>query len=237
MKPLIAVVLFLTSLVVGLGTLLSVKSTHEYQRAVLLDAKYEETVAPKLAKTEVRSVYPRSLIAGGVRSVEEFHVLVAKDPVLSAWFQQFNWNAARTCTLPKGRYFVTEREGNVIVWSKLPIEKGEQSCITDGVTSILVKCGNEVQFSNQETGDATLPPIEFTAPHYEEIEVPKLTPAVTTSVNGAPVPTVSVPVHHWLGFVDGGIVAGGIIPILHNHSPEPPPQHCTDPIEFGLSCD
>lgn len=215
----------LTGTVVALGFIASINRDHEYQRAVRLDVKYE-LAKPVKERLVVRKVYPHSLIPGGINSVEEFEQIVNRDGVLRDFYSGINSAHLRPCVLPKGRYFVTEREGNRITWSQHPIEKGEQSCLTDGVRTILTKCGNEVLFSTQDTGES-IPPNEIEGPHYEEIEVPKFTPTQETVQRhvGAGLPPIK------------RTDFGGIIPVvLFNHKPEPPPQRCNDMIEFGRDC-
>lgn len=212
--------LVLTGVVIGLATLCGVQRTHEFERAVKLDTVYASTVSAK--RLEVRKVYPHSLIPGGVRSVEELRIKVSQNVRLSDWYSEFDFTHAVPCRLPAGRYFVTYDDGQKISWSRTTVEKGEQSCITDGKRSILTKCGNEVLFSTQDI-DNNEPPYEIEAPVYEEIEVPKLSTGTQLLSRTQP--------------AQSGEKFFGIVPIVWgNHNPQPSEPVCTDPIEFGKSC-
>lgn len=98
----------------------------------------------------IRKVYPHSLIPGGIDGRDDFQHKVQRDPLVREFFRGFDVAHARTCILPKGRFFVTVREAETISWSTRPIEKGEQGCLTDGTRTVLLKCGNEVSFTPQD---------------------------------------------------------------------------------------
>lgn len=215
--------LVLTGVVIGLATLCGVQRTHEFERAVKLDTVYASTeIAAK--RLEVRKVYPHSLIPGGVRNIDELKWRITQDPSLADWYRGFNWGTARTCVLQPGRFFVTTRNTEHIGWSSQPVERGGQSCITDGTRTILTKCGNEVLIAQETTDEANFPPYEIEAPVYEEIEVPRLTPSVGTTPIEFGRPETSV-THSWFA-----------APVWGVHNPQPSEPVCADPIEFGKSC-
>lgn len=215
--------LVLTGLVVGLATLCGIQKQHEFKRAVKLDTVYASEQA-HATKIEIRKVYPHSLIPGGVRGIYELRLRIQSDPILSRYYEGFSWADARSCMLPTGRYFVSVRSESEITWSKTPIERGGQNCITDGTRTILTKCGNEVLVS-QETTDENqdFPPYEIEAPVYEEIEVPKLSIPTTLGT------TVSVGESTTQR-------AFGLIPVWGVYNPQTSEPHCTDSIEVEKSC-
>lgn len=158
------------------------------------EAEYRKRPDAIFEEHGIRPVYPHSLIPGGVRDAKEFGRVLASDPRLANFFRGFDATTVRPCTLPQGRYFVTVREGQSITWSKRPIEKGNQPCLTDGIRTILTKCGNEVAFTPQdpsqeitseEIAGPVWEPITGTETTIGPVNRPNLLQAVTPPTNGS----------------------------------------------------
>ena len=113
-----------------------------------------------------RPVYRYSLIPGGVRTVAELHERVASDAMLSERFEQFDWSSARISKLPADLLvFVNFRKDGKISWTRQRIlVRAGQEIISDGVRTILTRCGNEISFVLQT-------PVEYLPPGTLDLEV------------------------------------------------------------------
>jgi len=93
-----------------------------------------------------RTVYPYSVISGGVESVQELRKDMAEDPVVRAHYAGFDLMKAHVIRLPQGRLaYVSYRIGDQVYWTthKLRLAKDE-AVITDGEHTARTRCGNLV---------------------------------------------------------------------------------------------
>jgi hypothetical protein len=94
----------------------------------------------------LRTVYPYSVISGGVESVQELRKDIAEDPVVRAHYAGFDLMKAHVIRLPQGRLaYVSYRIGDQVYWTthKLRLAKDE-AVITDGAHTARTRCGNLV---------------------------------------------------------------------------------------------
>lgn len=109
-------------------------------------ASIGETPAPRLPLVQQRAVYPYSVIAGGVQSVEELRLAMQFDPVVAAHFADFDLANTRVDRIDTPRaVFVSYRKGDTIRWTtrRVTLAKGE-TVLTDGVRTARTRCGNQV---------------------------------------------------------------------------------------------
>lgn len=95
-------------------------------------------------RQSARTVYPYSIVPGGVRSVAELKAAIATDAVVSAEYSGFHLEDARVIRLDHDRsVHVSYRVGDRVFWTRreLKLAKGE-TLITDGVVTARTKCGN-----------------------------------------------------------------------------------------------
>ncbi|HWZ55265.1 MAG TPA: hypothetical protein VNZ63_04285 [Verrucomicrobiae bacterium] len=91
-----------------------------------------------------RTVYPYSIVPGGIHSVAELKAAIATDAVVSAEYSGFHLEDARVIRLDHDRsVHVSYRVGDRVFWTsrELKLAKGE-TLITDGVVTARTKCGN-----------------------------------------------------------------------------------------------
>ncbi|MEW5976190.1 MAG: PEP-CTERM sorting domain-containing protein [Acidobacteriota bacterium] len=97
-------------------------------------------------KAPERLVYPYSVIAGGVASVEELRASLQRDAVAAEHYADFNLTKARVVRLPSDRMaYVSYRKNNAVFWTskKVRLRKGEP-VITDGKNYARTRCANRL---------------------------------------------------------------------------------------------
>ncbi len=98
-----------------------------------------------------RPVYPYSVVAGGVRSLGELKLAIAKDPVVAEHYAGFDSVRAHVVKLREDKLaYVSYRLGNEVFWTKKKIRlaKGEP-LITDGESYARTRCANRVSENPQ----------------------------------------------------------------------------------------
>src|SRR6202046_5496923 len=93
-----------------------------------------------------RSIYPYSVIPGGVENAAELRNSITRDPVVAQHYQGFNVARGRVVRLNQDRFlYVSYRLANRVFWTKkrLTLLKGE-TVITDGEHMARTRCGNRV---------------------------------------------------------------------------------------------
>jgi PEP-CTERM motif-containing protein len=91
-----------------------------------------------------RTVYPYSIVPGGVRDVAELKSAMASDPIVAAHYGELQLASLRVVRLDRARSLhVSYRIGDRIYWTKrtMILAKGEP-VITDGVLIARTRCGN-----------------------------------------------------------------------------------------------
>lgn len=118
-----------------------------------------------------RTVFPYSVIPGGVRDAKELATTVSKDHVVADHYSSFKLSQAHTVRLdqPTAMY-VSYRVGNHIYWTKnrMVIPAGE-TLISDGENLARVRCGNRL------SKIAALP-VSASEPPSEQLETPSFVP-------------------------------------------------------------
>jgi|SRR5579859_4092547 len=118
-----------------------------------------------------RTVFPYSVIPGGVRDAKELAAVVSKDHVVADHYSDFNLSRAHTIRLdqPTAMY-VSYRANNNIYWTRnrMIIPAGE-TLISDGENFARVRCGNRL------SKIAALP-VSAAEPPHEQLENPNFVP-------------------------------------------------------------
>jgi hypothetical protein len=94
----------------------------------------------------VPSVYPYSVIPGGVHSDAEFQAVLQRDPVIAAHYSDFRSNSAHFLRLSASKQvYVSYRLGDRIFWTrkKVTLRAGE-TLLTDGSHFARTRCGNRI---------------------------------------------------------------------------------------------
>jgi hypothetical protein len=114
-----------------------------------------------------RTVYPYSVIPGGVHSREELAANISRDPVVAAHFADFKVSRAQVVRSEETRFaYVSYRMQDKVFWTskKVKIPQGE-TLITDGDETARTRCGNKVSA-------VPLEPVSNEEPMIEIFEVP-----------------------------------------------------------------
>lgn len=153
------------------------RESAEASRAALVATQQEV-----LRQIENRPVYPYSIVAGGVRDVQELKRAAEHDPVVAAQYAGFDYDHARVVRLTLARtVFMSYRIGNKVYWTRhrVTLKKGEE-VITDGKKTARSRCGNRVEeVPQQATSEAEPPAAKFDEP---------IMPAVGTALANPPLP-------------------------------------------------
>ena len=129
-----------------------------------------------------RTVYPYSVIPGGVRTRAELASNIADDPVVAGHYANFEMDRARFIKSDETQFVhVAYRLRNKIFWTAktVKIPKGE-TLITDGKSVARTRCGNKVSVLPQEPVSGEEPPVEtfdmpvFEIPMIASMEPPQL---------------------------------------------------------------
>jgi hypothetical protein len=150
--------------------------------------------APELAKTD-RTLYPYSVIPGGVRNSAELRNAVAHDEVVARHYSDFDLRRVHVARLKEARaVFVSFRVGSRIFWTKnrLNLPAGE-TVVTDGEHMARTRCGNRIS-------EAPVGPVLNNEPSPEAMEIPAdggLLAAVESAselpIGPPPTSTITVP--------------------------------------------
>ena len=144
-RLLLILIVFLALYDIGLLVL----PAHAKHSTVKIDTALVETV-PETASFS-HPVLNYSLIPGGISTLAEFRAAIAANSILRARFADFNWDAAYITRTQNPMYvFVSFVKDGHLFWTKKPmlIPAGE-AIITDGVHTILMRCGNEIAWTPQ----------------------------------------------------------------------------------------
>ena len=149
----------------------------EASRDLLLRVQQES-----LRQMEGRTVYPYSVVPGGVRDAQELKWVAEHDPVVKAHYAGFDFDHARVEHLALARIaYVSYRIGNKVYWTRhrVKLKKGE-TVITDGKITARSRCANRVEEVPQKAISAQEP----AAGTFDEPGPP----AAGTAVAGPPAP-------------------------------------------------
>ena len=117
---------------------------------------------PILGAPAGRTVYPYSVVPGGVQDAKELKWVAEHDPIVAAHYAGFDYDHAQVVRLTLARtVYVSYRIGNHIYWTRhrLTLHKGEK-LITDGRMTARSRCANRVEESPQQAASPAEPPAE-----------------------------------------------------------------------------
>lgn len=141
------------------------------------------TEAPRAVQgppAAARAVFPYSVVAGGVHSVQELRSAIAHDPIVAEHYKDFDLSKAHVMRLAVTRdAYVSYRIGSRIYWTRktLVLPAGER-VITDGRLIARTRCGNQVADRPGATSAAEPSPTVLDTP----IDLPDVTAAVGFAV-------------------------------------------------------
>jgi hypothetical protein len=135
-----------------------------------------------------RTVYPYSVVPGGVRDPQSLQAAVRRDPVVAAHYSDFHLENARMIKLAAARaVYVSYRMGDHVYWTrkKLTLPKGEE-LITDGEHIARARCANRISIS------ATIPDeISPAEPPVEILNQPSPQPPRNADTNSLNTPLLT----------------------------------------------
>ena len=189
-----------------------------------------------------RTIFPYSVIPGGVRDARELTNAVAKDPVVAEHYSNFRVVNAHTLRLDRPTaMYVSYRRENRVYWTrnKMLIPAGE-TLISDGENLARVRCGNRLSAIAAK-------PVAASEPTREELETPQFVPPLLADLGpgegaetlpGTPVALPALPLLSPgdNGFPDGTTPPVGSLPpilppgvTLPSTIPVPPPVATPEP--------
>jgi len=136
------------------------KSPSAFQQAELSNSRNPELSQVLATPSSDRTVYPYSVVPGGVQDVKELKWAAEHDPVVAAHYAGFNYERAQVVRLTLARtVYVSYRIGNRIYWTRrrLTLHKGEK-LITDGKMTARSRCANRVEETPQQAAAPVEPP-------------------------------------------------------------------------------
>lgn len=168
-----------------------------------------------------RTVYPYSIVPGGIQSGEELRRVIEHDPVVAGHYAGFDFRHARVIELDQPKlFYLSYRMGDKVFWThkQLTLFKGEK-LITDGNITARTRCGNQVSALPQ----AAVSPAE---PQVAQLEQP-VPPAIALP-NSLPAPYPEMPPVSGPGSPTppgGGPVPIGILPPIASPPTCVPPKN------------
>jgi hypothetical protein len=109
----------------------------------------------------VASVYPYSVVPGGVKDPDSLRVAAARDYVVRRHYAQFNYSQAHLMRAAEAReVYLSYRIRNTVFWTrnKIRLHPGEL-LLTDGKITARARCGNQIsdtakpEVSNEEPAE------------------------------------------------------------------------------------
>jgi hypothetical protein len=158
-----------------------------------------------------RTVFPYSVIPGGVRDAKELGSAAANDPVVGEHYAGFRIARAHTLRLDRPTMmYVSYRLKNRVYWTRnrMTIPAGE-TLIFDGENYARVRCGNRL------SPVATVP-VSLSEPSAEKLETPAFVPPLLADLSPREGFAVDPLIANMPGFgpiPSGGPVASGVPPV------------------------
>ena len=197
--------------------------------------------APQVQTRNRRTVYPYSVVPGGVTSAEELQEAADHDPVVSEHYSGFDYKRARIVEVSEPKLvYLSYRRGDKIFWThkQASLHKGEK-LLTDGHTTARTRCGNQVSVlpqantSPQEPTMAELDRPDAMASGMYQAGPPELDSRLFDLDPGLPIgPVSSVPGNLFAG----GPPPGGFIPMPLGGVPIVPTAHKCPPGDTSQEC-
>jgi hypothetical protein len=114
-----------------------------------------------------RTIYPYSVVPGGVEDARELKWWAEHDPVVAAHYAGFDYAHAQVVRVTLARTaYVSYRIGNHVYWTRrrIALHKGEK-LITDGKITARARCANRLaQIPMQQAAAPELPPQKLEQP-------------------------------------------------------------------------
>jgi len=152
-------------------------SNRDVRRDLALSANSAADATQDFSK-EARTVYPYSIVPGGVHDPKELERVFENDPVVAAHYRGFDFRRARIVQLTEDRVvYVSYRIAGRVYWTtkKVRLRRGEK-VITDGKMTLRTRCGNQVS----ETARQEVSPNE---PAIAKLETPiRLDPGTAMTI-------------------------------------------------------
>jgi len=167
-----------------------------------------------------RTVYPYSIVPGGIQNGEELRRVVEHDSVVANHYAGFDFRHARVIELDQPKlFYLSYRMGNKIFWThkQLMLFKGER-LITDGNISARTRCANQV---------SVLPHVEVSPAEPQVAQMEQPVPAPIALPNSVPASYPEMPPIAGLGSPTppgGGPVPIGILPPIASPPTCVPPK-------------
>jgi len=167
-----------------------------------------------------RTVYPYSIVPGGIQSGEELRRVIEHDPVVAHHYAGFDFRHARVIELNQPKlFYLSYRMGNKVFWTskQVSLRKGEK-LITDGNITARTRCANQVSVLPQAIVSPAQPQLaELEQPVPPPIPLPEYTPGSYPEL-----PPVTGPTPPPAGY---GPVPIGILPPIGNPPTCIPPKN------------
>jgi hypothetical protein len=199
---------------------------------------------PAQSPANSRTLYPFSVVPGGVEDAAELQNAIAHDPVVAGHYAGFNVAKLRRVRATKDMLvYVSYRMGSEVFWTKRPltISRGE-TLISDGEHQARTRCGNRLS----ETPGTPVSPAEPPNQALEEPPQPELLaveyPTLDFPLTAPPPPPPAQPLPE-----HGRIYFPPIVPIWWGAGqpgvppsppvtppPNPPPVPASEPGSFAL---
>jgi hypothetical protein len=159
-----------------------------------------------------RSLYPYSVIPGGVESPQELRRAVERDAVVAGHYADFDLTKAKIIRLDRGRAaYVSYRIGERIYWTKrkLWLPAGE-TLITDGTAEARTRCGNRLSYVPQV-------PVSSLEPTEKEFEMALPPPVMDIRLSDLP----------------SGLLPATLVSPVSDDLPFAPPNYAGEPPSNG----
>lgn len=169
-----------------------------------------------------RTVYPYSIVPGGIQSGEELRRVTEHDSVVANHYAGFDFRHARVIELDQPKlFYLSYRMGNRIFWThkQLMLFKGER-LITDGNFSARTRCANQLSvLPHAEVSPAEPQVAQMEQPIPAPIALPNSVPASYPEMPPVTGPGSSTP--------PGGPIPIGILPPIGSPPTCAPPKSGT----------
>lgn len=153
----------LTLYIVSLGLCVVFFTIGMSKEIVPISSVKTESVAIPTPKS--RPLYAYSLVPGGVGSIAELHSRISSNPILAKYFAHFNWAKATVIMFGHDMdVWMVFQRGSNILWTKRRVHiKAGELAVTDGVMTIMMRCGNAISWAPEEPSE-DLPPSIIESP-------------------------------------------------------------------------
>jgi hypothetical protein len=170
-----------------------------------------------------RTVFPYSVVPGGVRDAKELSTAAANDPVVAEHYSGFQMARAHTLRLDRPLLlYVSYRLNNHVYWTRnrMTIPAGE-TLISDGESFARVRCGNRLS-------PVAALPVSHLEPSAEKLETPEFVPPLLADLSPREGSSVDPLIAKMPGF--GPIPGSG--PVAFGVPPTGVPPTGTSPVGF-----